>query len=102
MASANENAMGTPESTVAATTTTKKITRLNLPSVANSGAASQKAPTSAAMPSTATAICRPVHTRTRRSTAITSMMPMPAGMAAARQALLISSAGVTMNDSSCA
>lgn len=102
MASANENAIGTPANTVKATTPTKKISRLSLPSGASTGPASQKAATSATVPSAATAICRKVHTRSRRSSATTPISAMPAGMAEARQALLISSAGVTTKDSSCA
>ncbi|MDT4834424.1 hypothetical protein FQZ97_680600 [compost metagenome] len=102
VASANENAIGTPAKTVAATTPTKKISRFSLPSDVNSGCASQNNPTTAAAPTSATSIWGRVCVRTRRSRATTDISPMPTGMAAARQALLSSSAGVMMKCSSCA
>ena len=102
MASANEKAIGTPLNTVTATTPTKNTTRFHLPSVPNSGASSQKAATIAAVPASATTMRPGVATRGRRSSAVTSISAMPSGMAAARQPLLISSAGVTMKRSSAA
>ncbi|MOA10825.1 hypothetical protein D3C78_1307310 [compost metagenome] len=102
MASAKQNAIGTPENTVTATMIRKNTTRLSLPSVANSGWASQKTPMSAAVAATVSAMWRKLDRRSRRSTANTAIRPTPTGIADARQALLISSAGVTMKASSSA
>ncbi|MNI57008.1 hypothetical protein D3C73_1120410 [compost metagenome] len=102
VASANENAIGTPENTVAATMPTKKITRFSLPRPWNSGWAHQNRATTAATPTKATSTWRTGVVRKRRSKATTAISAMPTGMAAARQALLSSSAGVVMKCSSCA
>ena len=102
MASANENAIGTPANTVPATTSTKKITRLNLPRLLKIGWHSQNSSTSpATMATAASAFCQLVCV-SRRSKATTAIRPMPTGSAAARQALLSSIAGVVIKASSSA
>ena len=97
--------MGTPPNTQAATTPTKKTSRFRRPRsskrpkmpFASTNAAMTAATTASAFQAAAFSPLR-----TKRSTEKTAISTMPAGSAAARQMLEISSAGVVMKRSSAA
>ena len=105
-ASPNANAIGMPDSTIAPTPTTKKTTRFQRPSAANTAGTTPASTTSATTPASTpqmTATCARHASRVVRirscSVANTIIRPRPIGSAAARQAFAMPSAGVVMSAS---
>ena len=94
----NAKAIGTPSATQTATMTTKKITRLRLPSVASMGWANHRPAPTMRMRASAAAASAGVARSISRAHTITSISTMPTPMAATRKLSEISSAGVVMND----
>ena len=91
----NANAIGTPVATRAATPSTKKIARFQLPSPRKSGRANQSAAhTTTAMPALAARNFRPGAVAARRRSENTAIRIAPAATADARHVLLMSRPGV--------
>ena len=93
----NAKAIGTPITTHSATSATKKMIRLTLPSVANTGRASHMP--AITRPSTATAetTCRAFDRSASRTSAISIINTAPTPIAATRTESCSSSAGVVIS-----
>ena len=101
MARPKAKPIGTDNNTAAPSSSTKKITRFQLPMPFNAGAPSfiaTASKTATAMPNSASRH----ESRANRANAVTAISSAPTGMAMARNVLWMPRAGVSMNHSSAA